>query len=88
VNVEVTSQAVADGLTIPKEAIRTENGKTGVYVLRDSQVVWRPIELGASSITRAVVVSGLVEGDMVALRTERALRNGQAVRPEPQASRL
>ncbi len=79
VNVEVTSQVVADGLTIPKEAIRTEGGKTGVYLLRDGRVEWRPIQLGASSITRAVVVSGLSEGDRVALRTERALRNGQPV---------
>jgi HlyD family secretion protein len=80
VNVEITSQVVADGVTLPKEAIRTENGQTGVYVLRDGQIEWRPIKLGASSITRAVVVSGLVEGDMVALRSERTLRNGQAVR--------
>jgi len=82
VNVEVTSQVVAGGLTIPKEAIRTENGKTGVYVLREGRVEWRPIKLGASSITRAVVVYGLAEGDMVALRTERALHNAQPVRPE------
>jgi HlyD family secretion protein len=82
VNVEVTSQVVAAGLTIPKEAIRTEYGKTGVYVLRVGRVQWRPIQLGASSITRAVVVSGLAEGDMVALRTDRALRDGMAVRPE------
>ena len=82
VNVEVTSQVVADGLTIPKEAIRTENGKTGVYVLRDGRVEWRPIQLGASSITRAVVVSGLSEGDQVALRTDRTLKDGQPVRPQ------
>ncbi len=80
VNVEVTSQVVSDSLTVPKEAIRTESGQTGVYALRDGQVEWRPIKLGASNITRAVVVSGLMEGDMVALRTERALHNGQAVR--------
>ncbi len=81
VNVEVTSQVVAGGLTIPKEAIRTENGKTGVYVLGDGRVEWRPIQLGASSITRAVVASGLADGDMVALRTDRALRDGMAVQP-------
>ncbi len=81
VNVEITSQVVADGLTIPKEAIRTENGKTGVYVLREGHVAWRLIQLGASSITRAVAVSGLAEGDMVALRAERPLRDGQPVRP-------
>ena len=81
VNVEVTSQVVAAGLTVPKEAIRTEGGKTGVYVLRDGHVDWRQIQLGASSITRAVVVSGLSETDQVALRTERPLHSGQPVRP-------
>jgi HlyD family secretion protein len=81
VNVEITSQVVAGGLTIPKEAIRTENGQTGVYVLRDGEVEWRPIRIGASSITRAVVVSGLAQGDMVALRTEAPLHNGEAVHP-------
>ncbi|HXN46493.1 MAG TPA: efflux RND transporter periplasmic adaptor subunit [Bryobacteraceae bacterium] len=80
VNVEVTSQVVAAGLTIPKEAIRTEGGKTGVYLLRDGRVEWRPIQLGASSITRAVVLTGLAERDQVALRTERPLHNGQPVR--------
>lgn len=80
VNVEIVSQVVAGGLTVPKEAIRTESGQAGVFVLADGHVEWRPIKLGASSITRAVVVSGLAEGDMVALRAERALRNGMAVR--------
>jgi HlyD family secretion protein len=81
VNVEIVSQTVANGLTIPKEAIRTEGGKSGVFLLREDRVEWRPIQLGASSITRAVVVSGLAEGDQVALRAERALRDGQPVRP-------
>jgi HlyD family secretion protein len=80
VNVEITSKVVANGLTIPKEAIRTENGQTGVYLLKDDHVEWRPIVLGASSITRAVVTSGLAEGDQVALRTERPLHTGEQVR--------
>jgi HlyD family secretion protein len=81
VNVEITSQVVAGGLTIPKEAIRTENGQTGVYLLRGDHVEWRPVQLGASSITRAAVASGLAEDDMVALRTENPLHDGEAVRP-------
>jgi HlyD family secretion protein len=80
VAVEITSQVVAAGFTIPKEAIRTENAQTGVYVLRDDHVEWRPIKLGASSITRAVVTSGLAPGDQVALRSQRALHNGESVR--------
>lgn len=80
VAIEITSQVIAAGLTIPKEAIRTENAQTGVYVFRDNHVEWQPIKLGASSVTRAVVTTGLVQGDLVALRSERPLRNGDAVR--------
>ena len=80
VNVEITSEAVASGLVIPKEAIRTENGQVGVYVLRGDRVEWRPVQLGASSITHAAVSSGLAVGDLVALRTEQPLKNGDAVR--------
>lgn len=80
VNVEITSQVVENGLTIPKEAVRTQNGQTGVYVLKDDRVEWRPVGLGVASVTRAVVTSGVAAGDMVALRTEQPLRNGQAVR--------
>jgi HlyD family secretion protein len=80
VNVEITSQAVAGGLVIPKEAIRTENGKVGVYVLRDGHLEWRPVQLGASSITHAAVSSGLSAGELVALRTDEPLKNGEEVR--------
>ncbi|HVX66410.1 MAG TPA: efflux RND transporter periplasmic adaptor subunit [Bryobacteraceae bacterium] len=80
VNVEITSQVVADGLTIPKEAIRTENGQTGVYVLRDGRVEWRPVRLGAASVTRASVLSGVARGDKIALRTDTPLHPGDRVR--------
>lgn len=84
VNAEITSQVVGNGLTIPKEALRRQDGKVGVFVLRDDHVQWRPIKLGASSITRAVVLSGLAEGDMIALTSERPLRDGARVEPEEQ----
>ncbi len=83
VNVEITSQVVENGLTIPKEAIRTENGHTGVYVLSGDHVEWRTVELGAASITRAVVTSGLVRGEKVAMRSEQPLQNGERVTPAP-----
>jgi HlyD family secretion protein len=80
VNVEIVSQVVDNGLTIPKEAIRTENGQLGVYALDGSRVVWRPVRLGASSVTRATVTSGLAAGDLIALRSDQPLRNGEEVK--------
>lgn len=84
VNAEIVSQVVASGLTIPKEAIRRIDNRAGVFLLRDDKVEWRTIELGASSVTRAAVVSGLAEGDMVALNSETVLHDGQRVEPAEQ----
>ena len=81
VNAEIVTNVVENGLAIPKEAIRREGDQVGVYVLRDDQVEWRAIRIGASSITRAAVESGLAEGDLVALATEKPLRNGERVQP-------
>ncbi|HOQ43879.1 MAG TPA: efflux RND transporter periplasmic adaptor subunit [Bryobacteraceae bacterium] len=81
INAEIISQVVDNGLTIPKEAIRRENDKMGVYVLRGDHVEWQDVELGASSVTRAVVTQGLSEGDLVALTTDQPLSRGERVKP-------
>jgi HlyD family secretion protein len=81
INAEIVSQVVENGLTIPKEAIRKESDKVGVYVLRGDHVEWQPVVLGASSVTRSAVAQGLVEGDTVALMTDTPLRAGQRVQP-------
>lgn len=81
INAEIISQVVDNGLTIPKEAIRRENDRMGVYVLRGGHVEWQAVELGASSVTRAVVTEGLSEGDLVALTTDEPLSGGDQVKP-------
>jgi HlyD family secretion protein len=81
INAEIVSQVVENGVVIPKEAIRKDNGQTGVYLLRGERVEWRPIQLSASSVTRAAIRSGLAEGDEVALSTEATLRDGGRVQP-------
>jgi HlyD family secretion protein len=81
INAEVISQTVENGLTIPKEAIRKESDKMGVYVLRGERLEWQAVQLGASSVTRAVVTQGLAESDLVALTTDVPLRSGDRVKP-------
>ncbi len=81
VNIEITCQVVPNGITIPKEALRSQNGQIGVFVLEDKRLSWRPVKLGPSSVTRASIVSGLSPGDEVALRSEASLANGEAVTP-------
>ena len=51
-----------------------------MYVLRGGRLAWQKIATGVSSATRVQLVSGLDEGDAVALPTERPLKNGDAVK--------
>ncbi len=81
INAEIQSQVVENGLTIPNEAIRREAGKPFVLVYRDGVVHRQPVKLGATSVTRAVVLGGLREGDLVALTTEQPLTDGEKVEP-------
>jgi HlyD family secretion protein len=91
VNAEIRSKTVSSAVTVPKEAVRREDGKTGVYVLvagtngdakknDASKVQWKPVTVGVSSTTRSEV-SGLNEGDAVALPSDTVLSDGLEVKP-------
>ena len=85
VNVEILSEQVAGALTIPKEAVRREQGQTGVFVLTANgpgpqRVTWKKITLGIGSTTRTQI-EGLMEGDAVALPSDKPLTDGMAVAP-------
>jgi HlyD family secretion protein len=81
VNAEIHSKIVKSALTIPKEALRREGAQTGVLKLNGDRVEWRKVKLGASSITRAQVLEGLSEGDLIALPVDRPLKSGDRVQP-------
>jgi HlyD family secretion protein len=81
INAEIQATVVEKALALPKEAIRREGSETGVYVLQGDRVVWRKIGVGVSSYTKSQILSGLSEGDAVALPTEKPLKNGVKVEP-------
>jgi HlyD family secretion protein len=81
VNAEIRSNVVDNALTIPKEALRREEGKVGVLLLAGDRVQWREVEIGVSSLTRIQLLRGLAEGDAVALPSETTLRPGDQVQP-------
>jgi multidrug efflux pump subunit AcrA (membrane-fusion protein) len=81
INAAIRSREVENALAVPKEALRRENGQTGVLVLEGDHLVWRPVQTGISSITRSQVTGALKEGDMVLLPTERPLKSGDKVKP-------
>jgi HlyD family secretion protein len=79
VNVEIRAEAVDGALTIPKEALRNENGQEGVYALNGDTIRWKTIKLGVENTTRTQVVEGLADGDSVALITDKTLTDGMPV---------
>lgn len=80
VNAEIKTDSVENALTIPKEALRREGSRTGVYLLDGDRVVWRDVKMGVNNTTRTQV-EGVQDGDAVALLSDKLLKNGMIVRP-------
>jgi HlyD family secretion protein len=84
VNVLIISKTVNDALSIPRSALHTQNGGTGVYKLSDKKIVWVPVVTGISDVNNVQVVSGLADGDRVADRVvqpaDAEIRNGMTVK--------
>jgi HlyD family secretion protein len=77
----IRAATASSAVAVPKAALRRQDGITGVFLLQGTQVAWRALQLGVSSVTKAQVISGLNEGDAVALPTERPLSTGATVTP-------
>ena len=69
------------GVTVPISAITTTDGENKVQVVENSKVVTRDVEIGLRSASRAEVLSGLDEGELVVARAGSFLRDGDAVTP-------
>lgn len=81
VDAHIRTATVANALTMPKECLRRDANGVGVFVLRGGRLAWQPVSTGVASVTRVQVLQGLAEGDVVALPTEAALRDGEVVTP-------
>ncbi|MGH9585696.1 MAG: efflux RND transporter periplasmic adaptor subunit [Acidobacteriaceae bacterium] len=76
-NVRVTALVANEpnALNIPREALHTENGQSYVYLVRGGKLRRTPIEVGNINLTQVQVLSGLTEGQVVALGST----NGQPI---------
>ena len=63
--VDVELERLPDVLLAPRDALMLENGKTYVWVKRGTSFEKRPVTIGQSNDVEAVVLSGLVAGDVV-----------------------
>lgn len=87
--VEILPEPRRDVLLVPREALRTEEGRTRVLAVRDGRAVAVPVELGLVSEDAAEVLAGLEGGERVIVgEAAQTLAPGMAVRvtPVPEAS--
>lgn len=73
VTVTVTTSSVPNALSIPREALHSENGKPYVFKVVNDRLMRTPVTTGTANLTQAPILSGLKEGDWVATGTT----NGQ-----------
>ncbi len=74
--------AVEGALTIPVEALFNQNGQNYVYKVAGTKLVQTNITVGATTDTQVEVVSGLSDGDAVALAGATQYSDGMTVRTQ------
>jgi HlyD family secretion protein len=81
VTVTVTISDAANVLNVPRDALHTEQGRFYVYRIVNGVLRRTPVTTGASNLTQIEILSGLNEGDTVALGTTNGqpLSDGAAV---------
>jgi HlyD family secretion protein len=81
VNVTVTISSEPNALSIPRDALHDENGKTFVYKVENNRLQRTPVTIGSINLTQVAILSGIGEGDLVATRSINgdSLRDGVAV---------
>ena len=66
VTVQVTTSSQPDALSIPREAMHSENGRYYVYKVVGDQLKRVSVTIGTPNLTQVPILSGLNEGDLVA----------------------
>src|SRR5580700_8754730 len=86
VNVRINSRERTNVLAVPRGAVASEGGRRYVYVVKanelgvgKSRLEKREIKVGIADATSYEVMSGLQEGEMVALPGDTDLHDGMAV---------
>jgi HlyD family secretion protein len=87
VNIRINSKERKNVLAVPRGAVESEGGRRYVYVVKDNplgvgkkQLEKREIQVGIADATRYEIVSGLQEGDLVALPGDVEPRDGMPVK--------
>ena len=73
VTLTVTTSSEPDTLSMPREALHEQNGHYFVFKVTNGELARVPVVIGSPNLTQVPIVSGLEEGDQVAIGTT----NGQ-----------
>jgi hypothetical protein len=65
---DVATTEAAGGLIVPREALSGSGGKTIVYVRQGDVFVPREVEIAGATNIQAAIVSGVQEGEEIALQ--------------------
>jgi HlyD family secretion protein len=80
VDVKILVRESKNALVVPRGAVRDENGQRYVFVFDGETVKRHNVMLGVSNASNYEVLSGISEGDRVAVPQDRTLRDGMNVR--------
>jgi len=69
VTVTVTTSSEPNTLSVPREALHSENGKSYVYKVVNDKLVKTAVTIGTINLTQVAILSGLNDGDYVATGT-------------------
>jgi HlyD family secretion protein len=69
VTVTVTTSSEANALSLPREALHSQNGNSYVFKVVGDSLVRTPVTIGNINLTQVAITSGLNEGDWVATGT-------------------
>ncbi len=69
VNTIIIATSKQDALTVPREAVREDNGRNYVYLLQGSHLRRREVKLGISNLTRVELLSGVSANDVIAVQS-------------------
>jgi HlyD family secretion protein len=69
VSTTVTISSEPNALSVPREALRSENGKPYVYKIVNGELRRSFVTTGTINLTQVAILSGIAEGDLVATGT-------------------
>jgi membrane fusion protein (multidrug efflux system) len=82
--VEILPRAKSDVVLVPREAVRREDGRTQVLLVREGRVVAQPVQLGIVSEDAVEVLRGVrVDDEIVVGESVQRVASGMRVRTVP-----